>query len=139
MRCVTAEESVKVPPMEEVIVDAYADRHQNQEGGKENRLLVEMHPNLPEGYSYVLAPSMVDAAIDTLVTVHMFNPHSYPVVIRQDSVVGEIEPVEVVSTILRCENANERENFSAARRVLFREFICPEDLGTFGSSPRMLH
>ena len=79
-----------------------------------------MYLNLPEGYSCVMAPSMVDVATDTMVPVHLFNPHNYPVVIRQDSVVEQVEPVEVVSTISRCENLNEGDNFSAARRVLLR-------------------
>ena len=49
VRCVTAAESVKVPRMEEVIVNTYVDRHENEEGEEESRLLLEMHPNLPEG------------------------------------------------------------------------------------------
>ena len=34
VRCVTTTESVEVPPMEEVIVDAYVNRHENQEVGR---------------------------------------------------------------------------------------------------------
>ena len=49
VRHVTAAASIKVSPMEEVRVDVYVDRHENQEGEEESRLLVEMHPNLPEG------------------------------------------------------------------------------------------
>ena len=55
----------------------------------------------------------------------MLNLHSYPVVIRQDSVVRQLEPMEVESTIFRCENPTERDNFSAARRVLFRDGSAP--------------
>ena len=58
VRCVIAVETVKVPPMEEVIMDAYVDRHENQEKEEENRLLVKMHPNFPEGYGCVLVPSV---------------------------------------------------------------------------------
>ena len=43
--------------------------------------------------------------------------------IRQDSMVGHVDLVEVMSTILRCENPNERDKFSAVRRVLLRE-VC---------------
>ena len=108
VRHVTVAESFEVPTMEEVIVDAYVDRCENQEGKEKSRLLVEMYPNLPEGYNCVLAASKMDTAISTMVPVHVFNPHSYPMAIRQDSVVGQVEPVEVVSTILRCKNHNER-------------------------------
>ena len=92
VRHVTVVESVELPPMEEVIVDVYVDRHENQEE-EENRLLVEMHPNPPEVYGCVLAPSMVDGAICTMMPVPLFNPHNYLVVIRQDSVVRQEEPV----------------------------------------------
>ena len=71
--------------MEEVLVDAYVGRHENQDGEDKSRLMIEMHPNLPEGNSCVLVPLMVDAAISTMVPVHEFNPHSYWVVIRHDS------------------------------------------------------
>ena len=43
VRHMIAAESVEVPPMEEVIVDTYVDRHENQEGEEDNRLLVEMY------------------------------------------------------------------------------------------------
>ena len=81
VRCVTTAESVEVPPMEEVIVDAYMDRHANQEGEEGRKLLVEMHPDLSEGYGCVLAPSMVDVASGTMVPVHVFYRQSYLVVI----------------------------------------------------------
>ena len=73
---VTTVKSVEVPPMEDIIIDAYVDRHENQEKEKENRLLVEMHPNLWEGYGCVFAPLMMDLAIGTIVPVHVFNLHS---------------------------------------------------------------
>ena len=77
-----------------------------------------MHPNLPKGYSCGLAQLMVNVATSTMVPACAFNPCSYSVVIRQDSVVGQVEPVEEVSTLLQYENPNKRDNLSAARRVL---------------------
>ena len=47
-----------------------------------------LHADLPEGYSCVLAPLTAEMAICTMVPVHAFNLHSYPVVIRQESVNG---------------------------------------------------
>ena len=70
-----------------------------------------MHPNLPEEYGCVLAASSVDTAIGTMEPVHVSNPHSYPVVIKQNPMVGEAEPVKVVSTISRCENTVRGINF----------------------------
>ena len=35
--------------------------------------------------------------------------------------MGQVEPVEVVSTISKCENSTERDNLSAVRKVLLRD------------------
>ena len=47
VRHVTAAEGVEVPSMEEVIIDAYVDRQENQYEEEQDRLLVEMNANLP--------------------------------------------------------------------------------------------
>ena len=60
IRRATVAESVEVPPMEEVIVDAYLDREVHVNAEEERHLLVEMHLNLPEGYGCLLAPTVVE-------------------------------------------------------------------------------
>ena len=117
IRRATVAESVEVPPMEEVIVDAYLDRVEHINAEEERHLLVEMHPNLPEGYGCLLAPTVVDAANSFTVPVHIFNPHGNPIVIRQDSVVGQVETVKVQQTIGEHENPNKVGNDSAVRSV----------------------
>ena len=76
----------------EEIVDTYLDRDEHVMD-EEHQLLVEMHTNLPEGYGCLLAPRVVNVVNSTTVPVHIFNPHSKPIVIRQDSVVGQAEPL----------------------------------------------
>ena len=126
VRWVTVAKDVMVPSMEEVIVDAYVDRYENQNEEEEGRLLVEMHPNLPEGYGCILASTIVDVSSSTTVPIHIFNPQSYRVVVKQDSVAGPVEPVDVVHTVSKCENPNEKHNCSATRRVLLnRESTLP--------------
>ena len=126
VRWVTVTEDVMVPSMEEVTVDAYVDRYENQNEEEEGRLLVEMHPNLPEGYGCILASTIIDASSSTTVPISIYNPQSYPVVVKQDSVVGQVEPVDVVRTVSKCENPNEKGNCSATRRVLLnRESTLP--------------
>ena len=117
IRRATVAESVEVPPMEEIIVDAYLDREEHVNVEEERHFLVEMHPSLPGGYGCLLAPTVVDVANTTTIPVHIFNPHSNPIVIRQDSVVGQVETVKVQQTIAKHENPNEVGNNSAARRV----------------------
>ena len=81
VRHVTVAEDVEVPAMQEVIVDVFVDIQENQNEEEEGRLLVEMHPNLPEGYGCILAPTIVDASSNTTVPVCILNPHSYPIVV----------------------------------------------------------
>ena len=118
VRWVTVAKDVMVPSMEEVIVNAYVDIYENQNEEEEGRLLVEMHPNLPEGYGCILASTIVDASSSTTVPIRIFNPQSYPVVVKQDSVVGQVESVDVVRTVSKCENPNDKGNCSVTRRVL---------------------
>ena len=117
IRRATVAESFEVPPMEEVIMDAYLDREEQVHVKEERHLLVEMHPSLPEGYGCLLAPTVVDATNTTTIPACIFNPQSNPIVIRQDSVVGQAETVKVQQTIPDHENPNEVGNNSAARRV----------------------
>ena len=61
-----------------------------------------MHSNIPQGYGCILAATIVDVANNTNMQVCLFNPHSYPVVVRQDSIVGQMgKPVDGVNTISR--------------------------------------
>ena len=106
---------------QEVIVHAYLDREEHVNVEEERPLLVEMHPSLPEGYGCLLAPTVVEVANTTTIPVHIFNPQSNPIVIRQDSVVWQVETVKVQQTIAKHENPNEVWNNSAARRVTLQE------------------
>ena len=98
-------------------MDAYLDREEHVNVEEERHLLVEMHSSLPGGHGCLLAPIVVDAANSTTVPVCIFNPHSSAIVIKQDSVVGQVETVKVQQTIAKHENPNEVSNNSAARRV----------------------
>ena len=70
IRRVTVDNCFEVPPIEEVIINVSVDRDEHIINEEEHQLLVEMHPNLPEGYS----PMVVNATNTTTVPVHLFNP-----------------------------------------------------------------
>ena len=120
-RRVTVADCFDVPSMEEVIVDAYVDKDKHFIDKEEHQLLVEMHLNLPEGYSCLLSPMVVNAENTTTDPMHIFNPHSKPIVIWQVSVVGQAEPVKVEHAIAKHENPSEIDNDSAVRCVTPRE------------------
>ena len=57
LRRTTVAESVEVPPMEVVIVDAYLDREEHVNAEEERHLLVEMHSNLSRGIWLPVGPN----------------------------------------------------------------------------------
>ena len=126
---ITVADCCEVPPLEEFIVNAYVDRDEHVIDEEEHQLLIEMHPNFPEGYGCLLAPTVVNA-----VPVCISNPNSKHIVIRQDSVVGQVEPVKMEHAIAKHENPSEIGKDSAARHVTLRErklnqrvkCICPD-------------
>ena len=120
IRRVTVADFFEVPLMEKVIVDAYVDRDE-QVIDEEHQLLVKMNPSLPEGYGCLLAPTLVNAANTTTVPVCIINPHSKPVAIKQDSMVGWAEPVKVEYGIAKHENPSEIGNDSTVRHAALRE------------------
>ena len=126
IRRVTVADCFEVTPMEEVIVDAHVDRDTHVIDKEEHILLVEIHPNLPEGYGCLLAPMVVNAVKTTSFLVCIFNPHSKPIAMRQDSVVGQVEPVKVEHAVAKHENPSEIGNDSTMKHVTLRERIEPK-------------
>ena len=119
-----AEDTV-VPPMAEIIGQAYIDRREDRKDEEESRVLLEMHTNLPENYGCVLASTLVDAADNVTVPVRIFNPTCEPVQIKQDSVIGQAESVNIVNTISKSEDPSQVENMSIVKRIAFRKKLEP--------------
>ena len=121
IRRVTMAEDIVVPPMAEIIGQAYIDRSEDMEDDKESKVLLEMHGNLPENYGCVLASTLVDAANNVMVPVHIFNPSCEPVEIKQDSFIGQAESVSIVQTISKNEDPSQVGNMSIVKRINFRK------------------
>ena len=121
IRRVTMAEDTVVPPMAEVIGQAYIDRSEDRKDKEESRVLLEMHTNLPENYGCILASTLVDAADNVTVPVRIFNPTCEPVQIKQDSVIGQAESVNIVNTISKSEDPSQVGNMSIVKRIAFRK------------------
>ena len=80
-----------------------------------------MHGNLPENYGCVLASTLVDAANNVTVPVHILNPSCEPVEIKQDSIIGQAESVSMVQTISKNEDPSQVGNMSIVKRINFLE------------------
>ena len=119
-------EDTVVPPMAEIIGQAYIDRREDRKDEEESRVLLEMHTNLPENYGCVLASTLVDAADNVTVPVRIFNPTCEPVQIKQDSVIGQAESVNIVNTISKSEDPSEVGNMSMVKRIAFRKKLEPK-------------
>ena len=85
-----------------------------------------MHTNLPENYGCVLASTLVDAADNVTVPVRIFNPTCEPVQIKQDSVIGQAESVNIVNTISKSEDPSQVGNMSIVKRIAFQKKLEPE-------------
>ena len=119
IRRVTMAEDTVVPPMAEIIGQAYIDRREDRKDEEESRVLLEMHTNLPENYGCVLASTLVDAADNVTVPVCIFNPTCEPVQIKQDLVIGQAESVNIVNTISKSEDPSQVGNMSIVKRIAF--------------------
>ena len=126
IRRVTMAEDTVVPPMTEIIGQAYIDRREDRKDEEESRVLLEMHTNLPENYGCVLASTLVDAADNVTVPVRIFNPTCEPVQIKQDSVIGQAESVNIVNTISKSEDPSQVGNMSIVKRIAFRKNLEPK-------------
>ena len=84
-----------------------------------------MHTNLPENYGCVLASTLVYAASNVTVQVRIFNPTCEPVQIKQDSVIGQAESVNIVNTISKSEDPIHVGNMSIVKRIAFRKKLEP--------------
>ena len=121
IRRVTMAKDIVIPPMAEIIGQAYIDRGEDMGDDEESKVLLKMHGNLPENYGYVLASTLVDAANNVTVPVRIFNPSCEPVEIKQDSVIGQAESVSVVQTISKNEDPSQVGNMSIVKRINFQK------------------
>ena len=126
IRRVTMAEDTVVPPMAEIIGQAYIDRREDRKDEEESRVLLEMHTNLPENYECVLASTLVDAADNVTVPVCIFNPTCEPVQIKQDLVIGQAESVNIVNTISKSEDPSQVGNMSIVKRIAFGKKLEPK-------------
>ena len=94
------------------------DRREDRKD-EESRVLLEVHTNLPENYGCVLASTLVDAADNVTLPVRIFNPTCEPVQIKQDSVIGQAESVNIVNTISKTEDPSQVGNMSIVKRIAF--------------------
>ena len=120
-----AEDTV-VPPMAEIIGQAYINRREDRKDEEESRVLLEMHTNLPENYGCVLASTFIDAADNVTVPVRIFNLTCEPVQIKQDSVIGQAESVNIVNTISKSEDPSQVGNMSIVKRIAFQKKLEPK-------------
>jgi hypothetical protein len=77
----------------------------------------------------VIAATLVDAANNVSVKARVMNPYKSPILIRQDQVVGQVEAVdEVISLLAEEENPDEANNNSGVRRIQMKSCDVPLDV-----------
>jgi transposase InsO family protein len=107
-----------VPPMSEIIADVFIDRAEVE---SQIDFLIEPSELFADKYKLAMAPSLVDIRDRVTQPVRIMNPFLTPAVLQQDSVIGTACPVEMVETIVECENEGEVEDNTSIRQIQLRK------------------
>ena len=116
VRKVRSADHYTLPPMTEMIVDAFVDRHEDMT--LDTQLLIEPSLYLAREYSAVVAPCLIDASWQCTVKVRIMNPTCEVISVKQDMVLGDVTATEGEPMVLFDEESNNgNKSLSQARRV----------------------
>jgi hypothetical protein len=108
-----------VEGMSEELIDVLVDREEIAgSDSDDSRVMIEVAPSLVEKHHVLVAPTLCDVNRSVTVEVRVFNPFNEPVTIKQDTVVGIVQPVECEKVLMAEEDPGERDNHSRVRRVV---------------------
>ena len=87
-----------VPAMNEMVLDVYVDRDCGEE--KDECVLIEPVPQAVDTLKLVMASCLVNVADNTTVKVKVMNTYSEPMPIKQDTVLGSVQPYRDETPVL---------------------------------------
>ena len=119
IRKIYAADDYSVEGLTEQTIDCFPDRDEGNDN--ENDLLIEGMPAFSEKYSLEVAPTLVNISKNCTVKIRILNPFPENVSIKQDTVIGVMNDLDSsfkTQIVLQEENADDRNNFNAVRRVV---------------------
>ena len=119
-RRVSLADDYEIQGRTEQILDVFVERHEEDDLVKNFEVFIDPTVSFKEKYPLMLANSLVDINSTPTVKVRVLNPFQKSIHLRQDTIIGsaeEISPDGILQTVLKCENPDDSENFSTARRI----------------------
>lgn len=118
VRKATVADTLTIPGRSEALVDVYVTRYESDDSCPSSDFIIEPNDTFKERYQLLMAPSLVNVNNNATCKVRVLNPFSADVVLMQDAVIGKVEKIDRVSTVLvQKENESEEDNFNRIRRV----------------------
>ena len=121
VRKVRSADHYALPPMTEMIVDAFVDRHEDM--ALDTQLLIEPSLYLVREYSAVVAPCLIDASRQCTVKVRIMNPTCEVISVKQDMVLGDVTATEGEPMVLFDEESNNGKKAYSRRDVLMTRCV----------------
>ena len=120
VRRVTAADHFVIPAQSEAIIDVFIERKDHDDFSAETDYIIEPTAHFRDTYPLQMAPSLTNINNACTSKVRLLNPFPTAVSIKQDSVVGQAEPIDgLPKLVVKQENANEEGNYTRIRRLQF--------------------
>ncbi|MCG8046377.1 MAG: RNase H-like domain-containing protein, partial [Candidatus Thiodiazotropha endolucinida] len=117
-RRVTAADHFSIPAQSESVIDVYVERKENDDFSCASEYIIEPTKHFQEEYPLQMATTLVDINQGCTCKVRLLNPFPTDMVIKQDAVVGQAEPIDGnPMTLAPLENKEESNNFASVRRI----------------------
>ena len=123
VRKVRSADHYALPPMTEMIVDAFVDRQEDM--ALDTQLLIEPSLYLAREYSAVVAPCLIDASRQCTVKVRIMNPTCEVISVKQDMVLGESQWYCLTKSQIMGTKAYPRRDVLMTRCVSQRQDVTP--------------
>ena len=118
IRKVVVSDNFEIPPRSEVLVDVFIDRFENDDLNGNQDFLLEPTTEFMQNFPLSMAATLVNIKDNVTSRVRIMNPFDIKYTLRQDSVIGEAERLEMEPYLmLECEDIEEVNNFDPVRRI----------------------
>ena len=120
VRRVTAADHYVIPPQAETVIDVYVERYESDDFSFESTCLIEATEKFKETFPLKMAVTLVDVNKVCTCKVRVLNPFPTAISIKQDTTIGNAEPIDgILHVLFQQEDETEETNFHKVRRVNF--------------------
>jgi len=115
---VCSAEKYVVPGMSEAVIDVFVQNSKDTDVTNDDALLIWSPDDAALSKEFVVASTLVDPSKSVTVKARVMNPNRKSIVINQDEVVAQAEPIESeIGILVEEENEGEESNSCFVRRI----------------------